>query len=103
MNYISITDIDRRKKHAVIWNRKIISKHINFYHAQSAVDRHFKNNKIDNSYRIEAIPLEPSGHPGCEICGIDVPILTLRWEYSPYEDSFIEICENCELMEPLPQ
>ena len=44
--------IDRTKSWKVVCYGKIISKHIDFYNAQSAVERHLKNDKIDNSYEI---------------------------------------------------
>jgi len=44
--------INREKLWKVVCYGKIISKHIDFYNAQSAVERYLKNDKIDNSYEI---------------------------------------------------
>ena len=52
---ISIKTLDRSKKWAVVDKGKIISKHVDFYLAQTAVTRHFQNRKITNSYKL--IPL----------------------------------------------
>jgi hypothetical protein len=43
---------DRNKKFVVMDEGKIISKHVDFYNAQLAVDRHLKNGKISNFYKI---------------------------------------------------
>ncbi|MCK4384691.1 MAG: hypothetical protein KAW52_00365 [candidate division Zixibacteria bacterium] len=47
--------IGRTKSWQIVCKGKIISKHISFYLAQIAVERHFKSGKIDNSYKIEPI------------------------------------------------
>jgi len=47
--------IDRRKKFAVIDKGKIISKHVDFYNAQKAVERHLRNRKISNNYKIVSL------------------------------------------------
>lgn len=47
--------IDRSKKFAVIDKGKIISKHVDFFLAQSAVERHLKNDKITNDYDIVSL------------------------------------------------
>ena len=47
--------IDRSKKFAVIDKGKIISKHVDFYNAQTAVERHLRNRKLSNNYEIVAI------------------------------------------------
>jgi len=47
--------IDRRKKFAVVDKGKIVSKHVDFYLAQMAVERHLRNRKISNNYRIVAL------------------------------------------------
>jgi len=39
-------------------------------------------------------PDKPSGNPTCEICGINSQ--SLRWEYSNYEECYIEVCPDCE-------
>jgi len=44
--------IDRKKSWQIVCHGKIISKHIDFYNAQLAVERHFNASKIDNSYEI---------------------------------------------------
>ena len=46
---------DRKKTWQVKCKGKIISKHIDFWHAQEAIPRLFKKGKIDNSYTIEPI------------------------------------------------
>jgi len=47
--------IDRSKKFAVIDKGTIISKHVDFYLAQKAVERHLKDRKISNDYEIVSI------------------------------------------------
>ena len=44
--------IDRTKTHCVFYNGNIISWHIDFYNAQTAVERHLNNGKIHNGYEI---------------------------------------------------
>jgi len=50
-------EIDRRKKWQITCKGKTISKHVSFYLAQKAATRHLKSDKIDNSYKIESLPL----------------------------------------------
>ena len=48
-------EIDRQKKFMVVdkgQKRRIVSKHISFYLAQCAVERHLKNGRITNNYEI---------------------------------------------------
>ena len=47
--------VDRSKKFAIIDNGKIISKHVDFYNAQLAVERHFRDRKISNKYKIVSL------------------------------------------------
>jgi len=44
--------IDRTKKFAIVDKGKIISKHVDFYNAQTSSERHLKNRKITNNYKI---------------------------------------------------
>ena len=50
-------EIDRTKKWQIICEGKIVSKHVSFYLAQIAATRHLKSGKINNSYKIESLPL----------------------------------------------
>ncbi len=45
-------ETNRQKKFMVVDKKRIISKHISFYLAQCAVERHLKNGKITNNYEI---------------------------------------------------
>jgi len=47
--------IDRSKKFVIIDKGKIISKHVDFYNAQKAVERHLRNRKLSNNYEIVSI------------------------------------------------
>lgn len=55
MTKLRAKTIDRSKKWAVIDKGKIISKHIDFYNAQLAVERHLRDRKISNKYKL--VPL----------------------------------------------
>ena len=55
MTTISSYTIDRSKKFAIIDKDKIISKHVDFYNAQKAVERHLRDRKISNNYEIVSI------------------------------------------------
>ena len=46
---------DRRKTWQITCKGKIISKHLDFWHAQDAILRLYKQGRIDNSYKIEPI------------------------------------------------
>jgi len=46
---------DRSKKFAIVDKGKIISKHVDFYNAQKAVERHLRDRKISNNYEIVSI------------------------------------------------
>lgn len=46
---------DRRKKWQVICNGKIISKHIEFIHAQEYIPKLFSQGRINNDYEIQPI------------------------------------------------
>ena len=50
-----VYDVDRHKKFMVICDNKIISKHVSFYLAQCAVERHLKNGRINNNYEIQLV------------------------------------------------
>ena len=43
---------DRRKKWQVVCNGKIISKHIEFIHAQNNITKLFEAGRINNGYEI---------------------------------------------------
>jgi len=47
--------IDRTKKFQIVYRDKIISKHVDFYLAQLAVEKHLKSGKIGNEYEIQHI------------------------------------------------
>lgn len=55
MTKISSYTIDRSKKFAIVDKGKIISKHVDFYNAQKAVERHLRDRKISNNYEIVSI------------------------------------------------
>ena len=62
--------IDRSKKFAIVDKGKVISKHVDFYNAQKAVEKHFKNRKITNDYKIVPLSeLEKSTTYNCKQCG----------------------------------
>ncbi len=53
--------LNNNKTHAVIDAGKIISKHRDFYLAQTAVEKHLRENRISNDYEIISIadPIYP--------------------------------------------
>jgi len=50
-----LPDKDRTKKFAIVDNGKIVSKHINFYLAQTGAESGLKNGKLSNDYKIVSL------------------------------------------------
>lgn len=46
---------DKRKEWQIICNGKIISKHMDFYHAQEYIPKLFRQGRINNNYEIQPI------------------------------------------------
>lgn len=55
MGRIKYINIDKRKTWQVTCGGQTISKHIDFWHAQDAIPRLYKQGRIDNTYKIEPI------------------------------------------------
>ena len=63
MERYKVWNKDKRRNTAVVYDGKVISRHEDFWHAQTAVSKHLESGLIHNGYSICDIPVDDTSPP----------------------------------------